>query len=98
VWGTKNGQPVQGLLRPVFLDDANHGVAGSGKAEQCVLPLTQDQQQEKARADDGIEERENVGSKDLPQAAAGGVRDAVCQPPFDAGTHLRLRKPVGGQP
>ncbi len=98
VWGVKNSQPVQGLLRPVFLDDADHGVADGGEAEQGILPLPQEQQQEEAGADDCVEEREDVGPEDLPQAAAGGVRDAVGKPTFDPRRHLLLRKAPGGRP
>ena len=58
-WGVKYSQPIQGLLRPVFLDDTDHGADG-GEAEQGILPLPQEEQQEEARADDCVEEREDV--------------------------------------
>lgn len=73
----ENGQPVQGLLGAVFLDDSDQGIPQRREAKERIPPLVQHQQQDKAAHHDGVEERQDVRPDNIPRAAACCPGDAV---------------------
>jgi hypothetical protein len=78
--GVEDRQPVKQLLGPVLLNHPDHGIADRGEAEECVPPLAQEQQQEETAANNAVQQCQYIGPENLPQAPAGGIRNAVVQP------------------
>ena len=80
--GVQQGEPVERALGAELLDAADDRVRERREAEQRVLPAAEQQKDEEAGADDRVEQREDVGADDVPDAAAGirGERVGACRP------------------
>ena len=73
-------------------------VAHSGQAEKCVLPASKQQEQHEARPYDCVEQRQHIGTDDLPKAAAGGIRRKVAQAVAQPGNYFASGEARRGWP
>ena len=90
----QKGKPFQHPSGPEFLDTADHGVGQGREAKESVLPPSQQQQQHETGQDHRIEQGEDVGTQDVPKAAAGEGRNAVGQPGAYSFRNLRVGQAV----
>ncbi len=86
--GDEQGEPVELLLGPDLLQDPDPGVDQQDDREDQVRDLSGDDQGDRERAQDQVEQRERVLADDRPVAAAGRRGHggtAHGEPPFGLG-------------
>ena len=87
---THNGQVVQCLLRPQFLDDADGTVGDDKQTEQTIDQRTGGQHDRKQHAENGVDPGEHVGADDVADAARGAIWHIVGLALGDAYGHLGI--------
>ena len=87
------GQPVEGPLRAVLLDDTDQHVEQEDETEERVLALPEQEDEHEGGAEDRVEPGEDVGPQDLLERPAGALVGDVHAPVAHPLRHL-----LGGQP
>ena len=60
-----DGESIKGSLCREFLDHSDEQVENESPPEQRILPITDDEDEEKTRTDYSVEEVEEVAAKDV---------------------------------
>src|SRR5262249_35534082 len=92
-WFAEHGEPVEGALGPDLLDDSDERVADQDEAEQGVLRLPDQQDDDEQRPQDRVEAGEDVRPQDLAVGPAGALGGGVRLPPPGAGPGPGLGEP-----
>ena len=93
----EKGEGVEKAFSAELLEHPYQHVREGGETEQAVLPIAEEQEHYRTSADDRIEQGEQVGAKDMPEAPTGSRREGIGHVGADSSRHLAVIQPANSQ-